>query len=98
MIDIIELVEENLESMLNSGEIECPSEDCDNRHFRVDIWQDDEQGIVGDACCRDCNLQIRLDLPDKSINEAGSTLEELGSELQQPTPSTSDRKQVEIVE
>ncbi|KZN26118.1 hypothetical protein A4G99_22815 [Haladaptatus sp. R4] len=98
MIDIIELVEENIESMLNSGEIECPSEDCDNRHFRVDIWQDDEQGIVGDACCRDCNLQIRLDLPDESVNKAGSTLEELESELQQPTPSASDGKQVEIVE
>ena len=98
MIDIIEIVEENLESMLNSGEIECPSEDCENRHFRVDIWQDDEQGIVGDACCRDCDLQIRLDLSDEPINEAESALDELKSELQQPTPSTNDQKQLEVVE
>jgi len=98
MIDIIELVEENLESMLNSGEIECPSEDCDNRHFRVDIWQDDEQGIVGDACCRDCDLQIRLDLSDEPVREAESVLGDLASELQQPAPSASDQKQVELVE
>ena len=98
MIDIIELVEKNLESMLNSGEIECPLEDCDNRHFRVNIWQDDEQGIVGDACCRDCDLQIRLDLSDEPIDEAESALEELESKLQQPTSSTADKKQVEIVE
>jgi hypothetical protein len=98
MIDIIELVEENLESMLNSGEIECPSEECNNRRFRVDIWQDDDQGIVGDACCRDCDLQIRLDLSDEPINEAESKLEEVETELHRQTPPKTDGKQLEAVE
>ncbi len=56
MIDIIEFVEENLESMLNSGAVECPSEDCVNRRFHVSIWRDDERGFIGDASCRDTLL------------------------------------------
>jgi len=98
MIDIIELVEEHLESMLNSGEIECPSEECNNRRFRVDIWQDDERGIVGDACCRDCELQIRLDLSDDPIDEAESKLEKAEAELQHHSLPKTDGKQLEVVE
>ena len=98
MIDIIELVEGNLESMLNSGEIECPSEECNNRRFRVDIWQDDEQGIVGDACCRDCDLQIRLNLSDGPIDKAESELKGIEADLQRQKLPKIDGKQLEAVE
>lgn len=98
MIDIIELVEDNLESMLNSGEVECPSTECNNRRFRVDIWQDDEGGIVGDAYCRDCDLQIRLDLSNEPIDEAKSTLKEVEDELHRSTSPKTDGEQLEAIE
>lgn len=81
MIDIIELVEEDLESMFNSGEIECPSKDCDNRRFHVDIWRDDERGVVDDASCQDCDLQIELDLSNDPVDTTEQTLEDVQAEL-----------------
>jgi hypothetical protein len=75
MFDIIELVEGNLQSMLDSGEVECPSADCDNRRFSVSIWNGDEEGLVGTASCRDCELRIDLDLDDETVERAEAAVE-----------------------
>ncbi|WP_049972935.1 hypothetical protein [Haladaptatus cibarius] len=98
MIDIIELVEGNLESMLNSGEIECPSDDCSNRRFYVNIWRSEEGSIIGDASCRDCDLQIELDLSDEPVDTAESTLEDLQNELHRHSPPAPKRKGLEAAE
>ncbi|WP_458187798.1 hypothetical protein [Haladaptatus sp. NG-WS-4] len=85
MIDIIEFVEGNLESMLNSGEVECPAGECDNRRFRVTIWRDDERGFVGDASCRDSDLQIELNLANEPIDCAESIFDELQTAFRSPS-------------
>lgn len=96
MIDIIEFVEESLGAMLNSGEVECPSDNCDNRRFSVNIWWNDERGLVGDASCRDCDLRIELDLADEPIDTAKSAIDELEAVLH--SRSSVDRGEMETAE
>ncbi|WP_440010532.1 hypothetical protein [Halomicrococcus sp. SG-WS-1] len=72
MFDVIELVEDGLQTMLDSEEQECPSDDCSNRRFCVSIRKDDEDGVVSDVSCRDCDLRVELELDDLEM-----TLDEL---------------------
>lgn len=89
MFDIIELVERKLQAILDSGEVECPASDCDNRQFSVSIWRDEENGLVGDASCRNCDLRIELDLDDETVGRAESTLEALQSRDRAESPVDS---------
>ncbi len=98
MIDIIELVEGNLASMLNSGEIECPSDDCSNRRFYVNVWRDEDGSVVGDASCRDCNLEIELDLSNDSIDTAEARLTNLQDGLNEPSLPSIDQNRLEAIE
>ena len=77
MIGIIELVEQNLQSMLDSEELKCPSGECDNRRFNVNIYRDGERSLAGDASCQNCDLRIELDLDSEAIERAEVALDAL---------------------
>lgn len=82
-IDIATAFAEHVEEQIEAGNMECPADGCNSREFDVEIWENQNGYLQGQAVCHECDSTIELDIDDDPVREAQKAFDDLEKSLKE---------------
>lgn len=82
MIDMADLLRQHTEERIRSGDLECPTDQCESRAFDVRVWKNAEDMPEGAAVCRECDTRIEITMSKSEMKKLQEPLDELEAELE----------------